>query len=117
MHSTRLMLLLIVALTAAGCATSQYQWGSYEPALYRYYKNPATLDDYAEQLASVIARGEPGRQVPPGIYAEYGYVLLLQGKRDEAIAHFEREKRAWPESVRLMDILIKTATTDRARKP
>ena len=111
------ILLLIVALTASGCVTSQYQWGSYEQALYRYYKNPATLDEYAEQLASVIAIGEPERKVPPGIYAEYGYVLLLQGKRDEAITHFEREKRAWPESTRLMDIMIKTTTADRARKP
>lgn len=117
MNGKCLILLLIVALTASGCATSQYQWGSYEQALYRYYKNPATLDEYAEQLASVIATAEPERKVPPGIYAEYGYVLLLQGKRDEAIAHFEREKRTWPESTRLMDIMINTTTADRARRP
>jgi hypothetical protein len=64
----------------------------------------------------VIAIGEPDRKVPPGSYAEYGYVLLLQGKRDEAMAYFEREKRAWPESTRLMDILLNTTTADGARK-
>jgi hypothetical protein len=94
----------------------QYQWGSYEQALYKYYENPATLDEYAAQLARVIAIGEPDRQVPPGIYAEYGYVLLLQGKCDEAMTYFEREKRVWPESTRLMDILLNTTTADGARK-
>ena len=117
MHSRRWFLLFMVVLSSLGCTASQYQWGDYEPALYNYYKNPATVEEYTEQLAQVITTGEPEGRVPPGLYAEYGYALLLQRKYDEAIAQFEREKRVWPESTRLMDIMINTATTDRGKHP
>ncbi len=111
MHSKKRILLLIIALALSGCASPQYQWGIYEHALYGYYKNPERLDKYAAELARIITIGEAANKVPPGIYAEYGYVLLIQGKRNEAIAYFEREKKAWPESIQLMDIMIKTATS------
>ena len=63
-----------------------------------------------EVLAEVIEEGEAKGSVPPGIYAEYGHVLLDIGKAREAIIYFEKEKNVWPESSMLMDKMIDFAT-------
>ena len=79
--TTRYLIWLILSTLAfAGCTTSQYSWGNYEHALYKYYKTPSEVETYAEKLAEVIAGGESAGRVPPGMYAEYGYILWVQGK-------------------------------------
>lgn len=112
MTRLHLLALLISGLVLASCAPpSQYRWGNYEHALYTYYKEPAELERYAEELTQIIATAGAEGRVPPGIYAEYGYVLWMQGKPNEAIAQFEREKHIWPESTHLMDLLIHNVTS------
>jgi hypothetical protein len=96
----------VLALVLLGCSTTKYHWGSYENSLYRYYKNPADVEELGEALAEVIEEGEAKGRVPPGIYAEYGYVLLNIGRAPEAIIYFEKEKNAWPESSILMNNMI-----------
>jgi hypothetical protein len=81
--STRtLVLASLLALMAAGCATQQrYNWGSYDPSLYGYYKNAEKVGELSASLAAVIdAASTNHATVPPGIYAEYGYLQLQQGK-------------------------------------
>ena len=117
MKMKRLSILLIAVLISACAQTTKYHWGGYENALYRYYKSPAELENLAEELKDVIAQGERDGTIPPGIYAELGYVLFIQGKNNEAIAYFEKEKRSWPESARLMNIMIKSAKTSKNKKP
>ena len=116
MKMKRLSILFIAVLISA-CAQTEYHWGGYENALYRYYKSPAELESLAEELKDVIAQGERDEKIPPGIYAELGYVLLAQGKNREAIAYFEKEEKSWPESARLMSIMIKSAETSNNKKP
>ena len=48
--------------------------------------------------------------VPPGIYAEYGYLQLQQGNNAQAIALFKQEKALWPEATVFMDHMIKVAS-------
>ena len=107
---------LLIAILISACAQTKYHWGGYENALYRYYKSPVELENLTEELAGVIAQGERDGKVPPGVYAEFGYVLLIQGKSREAITYFKKEKKLWPESARLMDIMIKTTKTSKNRK-
>ena len=52
--------------------------------------------------------------MPPGIYAEYGYLLLQQGKSNEAIDLFKREETHWPESKIFMDRMIKVTSVPAA---
>jgi hypothetical protein len=103
--------LLVLSLgTLAACAQPpHYQWGGYEPALYGYYKDPALADAYAEKVAEAVKRGEQEGHVAPGLHAEYGYVLMNSGRKAEAIAEFEAEKKHWPESALLMDRMIRLA--------
>ncbi len=98
----------VLALVLLGCSTTNYHyhWGSYEKSLYRYYKKPASVEELGEALAEVIEEGEAKGRVAPGIYAEYGQVLLAIGKPQEAIIYFEKEKNVWPESSMLMNNMI-----------
>ncbi len=106
MNFKRFTLLIGVSFIMLGCSTSKYYWGHYENGLYKYYKEPAMIKTYTIQLAKVIAKGEPKNRVPPGLHAEYGYILMIQGQKNEARIQFEKEKATWPESTRLMNILI-----------
>ena len=47
--------------------------------------------------------------VPPGIYAELGYIYLKENKSKEAVTLFETESQLYPESKHLMDRLIQSA--------
>jgi hypothetical protein len=113
--STRtLILTTLLALIAAGCATQhqRYNWGSYDPSLYGYYKNPAKVGELSASLAAVIdAASTNHATVPPGIYAEYGYLQLQQGKNLTAVDLFKQEENHWPESKVFMDRMIKVAST------
>lgn len=108
---TRLILSLMIMLLAfSGCAaTDKYHWGSYEKSLYGYYKNPSELEMLTESLADVIAEGEADGKVPPGIYAEYAYILYISGKKQESVSYFEKEKKSWPESSVLMEKMVTMA--------
>lgn len=106
MMKTRYICLLICLFICSSCATNQYYWGSYEKTLYKHYKNPGDLENLAQKLFDIIEKGEFEDRVPPGIYAEYGYVLMAQGEINESIKYFKLEKENWPESTLLMDTMI-----------
>jgi hypothetical protein len=100
-------------LALCGCVTNNYtyDWGDYDPSLYAYYKNPAKVGQFSDSLAAIIKSGDSqGVKVPPGIYAEYGYLKLQQGKNGEAIGLFQQEEKHWPESKVFMERMIKVAS-------
>ena len=107
----RTLLLALAAAAASGCASqTMYHWNGYDEALYRHYRTPAEREAWVEALRTTLLEAEQeGRRVPPGLYAEYGYALLEEGKRKEAVAYFEKEKAKWPESRLLMDKMIRNA--------
>ncbi|MES2535955.1 MAG: DUF4810 domain-containing protein [Pseudomonadota bacterium] len=113
MRPLTLLAAIAVASTLAGCvAQPKYNWGNYERSLYSFYKDPAKADELAASLKSVIEESESTtKPVAPGIYAEYGYLLLQQGKSTEAIGMFEKEKTKWPEATHLMNSMIQAAST------
>jgi hypothetical protein len=116
--SARLVLVLGVLLVVLpGCATttSKYDWGKYDPSLYSYYKDPTKVTELYESLDAVIKAADSKRAlVPPGIYAEYGYLQLQQGKSQEAVQLFRKEETHWPESKVFMDRMIQVASTPSA---
>jgi hypothetical protein len=110
--SLSLLICGLVTVFMSGCATpTKYYWGNYEQSLYNHYKHPGDIEKFQSELSKTIARAEKKKRVPPGLYAEYGYVLLREGKNDEAIRYFKKERQLWPESVEFMNAMIKTAHT------
>ncbi|EWY36026.1 hypothetical protein N825_31890 [Skermanella stibiiresistens SB22] len=105
---------LLAAILCVGCApATKYHWGDYSSSLYDYHRDPTAQAGYRKSLERILASGEPEKRVPPGIYAELGYLKLSSGDTAGAVALFEKEKAVWPESAVMMD---KTILSTRANK-
>jgi hypothetical protein len=96
-----IFLLLFAFLT--GCQTSKgiFYWGNYSETLYELKKEPdeKTLETHKEQLLKIIETSmKKNKLVPPGVYAEYGYLLLKEGKEDEGMEYLNKEESNFPES-------------------
>lgn len=102
---------LIAGLAAAmlGACSGKptlYEWNGYQAQLLNHYQNPEEVREFADALAGDIEAAEAQDKVPPGLYAEYGYVLLQLGDSGNAVEWFAKERDTWPESAFLMDKVI-----------
>ncbi len=110
MRAAGIVSLIGLGLALAACQPhDKYYWGSYSNSLYDYYGNPGDEPEYEKSLAAIVAAGDTGKKVPPGIYAEYGYMMLAHGDTAQAIQLFQREKQSWPEAAAFMDKEIAAA--------
>ncbi len=96
-------LILLSVFFFVGCATQKpiYSWGDYSSSLYRLKKNPCdeNLVKHEQVLLKIMADSkEKGLRIPPGVYCEYGYILLKEGKSNEALSYFDLEQKTYPES-------------------
>src|SRR4030042_1988627 len=101
-----LMLLLFIFLV--GCATQKplYYWGDYSSSLYKYKKAPneENLKTHKVVLVNIIEESNKmNLKVPPGVYCEYGYLLLKDGKKEEAMYYFDLEEKNYPESRQFLE--------------
>jgi hypothetical protein len=92
-----------------------YNYGDYSDSYYGAKKNVS--EESALELQKAIefsientAEGSSER-VPPGMYANLGYMHLKSGKNAEAISYFEKEKSTYPESAHFMDRMIQKVHT------
>ncbi len=95
---------LSLLLSVAACAPQApagYNWGSYSNSMIAMDQDPAATSVYEQSLAKIV--NGPSGSVPPGIYAEYGYMLQKRGDNGQAEAMYMREKSAWPVSAQFMD--------------
>lgn len=107
----RKIILLIFCFFMVGCSTGpkMYYFGNYSETLYQHEKNQtdATLANHKEELQRVIDKSKRiNLPVPPGIYAELGYIKLKENRKEEAIVLFTSEAAIYPESKYFMDRLI-----------
>ena len=105
----------VALVLLSGCVASheRYAWGNYDRSLYAYYKAPAKADEFAMNLAAIVKGADQTHAiVAPGIYAEYGYLMMQQGKMQDAIKAFQSEEKQWPESRIFMDRMIKLASAE-----
>lgn len=89
-----------------GCATpSLYSWGDYDESLEQRYEKENLAQ--AEQVLREQMMGyDAGKRVPPGVCADYGFLLYRRGDLAGAVLFFEKEMNAFPESAFLMNKLI-----------
>jgi len=105
---------VLVAAGLSACVTqhTMYDWGSYTPSLYHYYKDPTRNVELMASLEAIIKEAGPQKgAVPPGVYAEYGYLQLQQGRTTEAVGSFQQEMQRWPESKVFMQRMIAVASS------
>jgi hypothetical protein len=97
----------ITVLFFSGCTRTFYDWGDYESDLYDYYKSPEKKAEFKAALGTFLQEAEKSKsRVPPGMYAEYGYLQYSFQEYDGAIESYSKEKELFPESAYLMNILI-----------
>lgn len=109
---------LLSAITLAGCATApkpMYYWNDYSTSLYNYKKNPGD-DTYASHKACLTKIIDDSNQnntrVPPGIYAELGFMNMKEGRNDDAVNLFNLEMQKYPESSTFISMLIEKAKSN-----
>ncbi|MDH4944812.1 DUF4810 domain-containing protein [Sulfurimonas sp. C5] len=102
----------IVLLT--GCAsqpTALYNYDGYSESYYAYKKEPSkeSLEKLIEVIEGDISNTDESisKRVPPGLYAELGYLYLKSNNKEKAITFFEKEKALYPESRKFMNALIR----------
>ena len=106
---SRNIILLIVLFSFMGCSHNMYHWENYNIGLYRYYKHPDERDKFIAHLQKIIDVAGPNGLVPPGIYAEYGFIHYENKNYKDAIEYFQKEHGRWPESRILMSKMIRNA--------
>jgi hypothetical protein len=67
-------------------------------------QNPAQADAYL--LETIRTAEQQHLRVPPGAYADCGFLLFRRGDRAGAISYFEKERLLFPESSAFMTKLI-----------
>ena len=107
------ILAVCISIFFSGCVPKQtYYFGNYSKTLYALekYQNEETLIKHKQELEKIISESQvKNLAIPPGIYAELGYIYLKENKSKEAVTFFETESQLYPESKHLMDRLIQSA--------
>jgi hypothetical protein len=102
---------LVAALFLTSCATrTLYSWGNYDDTSYRYlkYNDEKSIEQLVKTYQQLIEKQKGTRKVvPPGIYADYGFILLQANKNEEAKAMLEKEIAFYPESKVFIDRILK----------
>jgi len=119
MNRLSLGLTLVLVLFLSGCATPRaappmYYWAGYSTTLYNSKKTPsdASILTHQKTLELIIKESKTRNlRIPPGVYAELGYIYLKQSNNQLAIQYFKLEREIYPESTLLMQRLENVALT------
>lgn len=101
----------ICMMALASCQTqkSLYSWYDSEDATYQYTKKLTEdkLEEAMLQYKKVIEKQKGIRKVvPPGVNAEYGFLLYKAGKKTEGLELLRAEIKAYPESEKFISRII-----------
>lgn len=111
----KLISLFAFAILLSGCAATQkpmYQYGDYSESFYALKRD--AVDENAlkwkSSLEKIITQSsEQSLRVPPGVYANLGFIHLKAHENNKAVEYFELEKKIYPEAEVFMNNLIKKA--------
>jgi len=109
-HHLWSMALAAVFLSSCGSTSKLYSWYNYEPVSYAVAKNPpaSVIDTKKNAPERFTSDPRASRKTPPpGICAEYGYLLYKQGQQERGLHLLEREIELYPESTFFIGNLIK----------
>lgn len=110
MRNLSILAIFVVALTSCVSTNSLYSWYNSEDATYQYTKRltEEKLNVAMAQYQKVLKNQKGIRKtVPPGVNAEYGYLLCKAGKKTEGIALLKEEIRLYPESEKFISRIVK----------
>jgi len=108
----KILFISIIVLVLASCTTQKplYSWDKYEITSYNYLKNSdkKSTQELIKTYQNIIEKQKGSRGVvPPGVYADYGFVLLQANKTEEGKAMLLKEIALYPESKIFIDRILK----------
>ena len=98
------LLSLASLLYIVGCAPTQntiFYWGNYSSTLYKYKKTPDEKNRaaYKASLKDILDNAKKKyKKIPPGVQAEYGFLLIKEGDVNSGQEDFAKEIQMYPES-------------------
>nr|WP_136250748.1 DUF4810 domain-containing protein [Ningiella ruwaisensis] len=101
--------LITIFFILTGCKTTEplYYYGSYQQAVYSYFKTDnLTRAEQIQQLELTIQEAGD-RPVPPGLHAHLGMLYIEAGDADLGLSHLQTEKELFPESAAYIDFLLR----------
>jgi hypothetical protein len=115
------LLIILVLFLISSCAppTALYTWGSkkkynYHNASYNYLKvnDEKSIDILKSSYIDIINKQKGTRKtVPPGIYADYGFLLFSLNEDEKGAQMLKQEMILYPESTifitRILNMLNK----------
>ncbi len=108
----KILLVVLVVMSITSCTTTKtmYSWYDYEDVTYQYSKKRTDelKEKVLEQYQKLTEKQKGTRgTVPPGLYAEYGYMLCMEGKKEEGLKFLNEEIKLYPESEKYISRIIK----------
>lgn len=113
MKKTLFISIIIVMLASCTTPKPLYSWDRYEVTSYNYLKNSdeKSIQELIKTYQEIIDNQKGSRGVvPPGIYADYGFILLQADKTEEGKAMLLKEVTLYPESKIFIDRILKMMT-------
>ncbi|MCF1432194.1 MAG: DUF4810 domain-containing protein [Shewanella sp.] len=113
MKSIKTILIAATVLSLSACQVvteSGYYWGNYSHTYYQYIKEPSkeAVAAHMVSLQDIInVSQEKGLKVPPGIYAEIGYIMINSQQLEQGQSMLAKEVELYPESKTLVSGLLK----------
>ncbi|CAM3644223.1 Lipoprotein [Pseudomonas reidholzensis] len=103
--------LLLGSVLLVGCNSHKtlYQWESYQPQVYEYFKGQSKEEQAIALERDLEKIKAKNGAVPPGYHAQLGLIYSSLGKDDQMIQQFQTEKALFPESTAYMDFLMSNA--------
>ncbi len=108
----KILAFTLISFLIASCTTTKalYNWKGYDDAVYSYTKNGTeqSVDDLIKIYTKLIEKSGGTRQVPPpGVYADYGYLLIKKGEIEKGKELLVKETILYPESKLFIDRILK----------
>lgn len=106
------LIIVVLPIFITGCVTQpkpMYEYGTYSESFYALKKDAGAEAEVEWKVAleEIISKSNTQLlRVPPGVYANLGYIHLKANDTQKAISYFEEEKKIYPESSKFMDNLI-----------
>lgn len=103
------IILLLGLIISCTVQKPLYSYGKYEALSYNYLKNSdeKSTQDLMDSYKNILENQTGTRNVPPpGLYADYAFVLFQVGKTEEGKAMLLKEVELYPESKILIDRIL-----------
>ena len=106
------IVIAVIILFAISCAPTKplYNWRGYDDAVYAYTKasDEKSNENLIKIYEKLIKNSGGSRQVPPpGVCADYGYLLVKRGEIVKGKELLTKETILYPESKQFIDRILK----------